>query len=174
MEGVAWALPKNSAGDATVGPTANADSVQTNNDITVVFDSDFSANPNNPESLLGNCDPSVISSDPTAVVMNVTVLGAGNATFVTVYPWELMERTNTATDVNENFVNRPFVSQLNPIPNHHTFVNMITVGRQNVNDLPEFEGPYEGYRAFRIYNEVSRINVIVDVVGYYVGGGAPT
>jgi hypothetical protein len=106
--------------------------------------------------------------EPVAVVINVTVLNSTAASFITVYPWEAMD----GNSVNDR-IKRPFVSHLNPIPNHGPITNSVTVAlKDTAGSSATIEGascsPCTGYKAFRIYNNLGLTDVIVDVVGYYV------
>lgn len=127
-----------------------------NNDITVYFDVNADE--------LGDCDGAIEGNDdPVALVVNLTALNASYGTFVTVYPW--IELTG---DLSEDADVRPFISHVNPWPNHHPMANTITVGlRADTGDQNDDSPAGTGWRALRVYNEAGRVDVILDVVGYY-------
>ncbi len=140
-----------------IGPVPDGEGSQlTHNEITVYFDSSALN--------LGRCDLDEDAGDllairpgdvPVALVVNLTALNASTATYVTVYPWVQLEGTLT-----EDAENRPFVSHVNPWPGHHPMTNTITVGLNPDTDNGNL-------RALRVHNHVGRVDVILDVVGYY-------
>ena len=86
-----------------------------------------------------------VPANATAVVLNVTAVGATALSFVTVYPGP---------------GNRPTVSTLNPAPGQISF-NAATVAIGTDGRI-------------RFYNNTGSVNLIADLVGYYVpAGGAP-
>ncbi len=86
-----------------------------------------------------------VPANATAVVLNVTAVGATALSFVTVYPGP---------------GNRPIVSTLNPAPGQISF-NSATVAIGTDGRI-------------RFFNNTGSVNLIADLVGYYVpAGGAP-
>lgn len=172
-----------------IGPTspltgASAADQREKNDLTVIFDPDASAETTNisggvtPKPLMGTCAALVGATgeiddnhDPLSVVLNVTVLNSSANSFVTIYPWEVMFGDYTS----DKETRRPFISQLNPIPNHGPITNAVTVALNDTAAGTAIVGATcnsstdkcDGYKAFRIYNDQGLTDVIVDVVGYY-------
>ncbi|NNE12123.1 MAG: hypothetical protein HKN41_07760 [Ilumatobacter sp.] len=85
---------------------------------------------------VGDCN---LPSDTTALSLNVTAVGATEATFLTIFP-------GSGTP--------PLASSLNPFPGEPPIPNAVNV------DL-------DGSGEFSIYNENGSVNVIVDVVGIF-------
>jgi hypothetical protein len=85
-----------------------------------------------------------IPAEATAVVLNVTALDPSLATFLTVWP------TGTA---------RPLTSNLNPTPGQPPTPNLVTVGL--------------GGGKVSIFNLTGTVDVLADVMGYYIEPDAP-
>lgn len=172
-----------------IGPTAPLTGTsmadqRERNDLNVIFDPDASTETTNisgavtPKALMGTCSSLVGATgeiddnhEPLAVVLNVTVLNSSANSFVTIYPWEVMFGEYTP----DKELRRPFISQLNPIPNHGPITNAVTVALNDTAAGTTIIGATcnsstdkcDGYKAFRIYNDQGLTDVIVDVVGYY-------
>ncbi len=85
-----------------------------------------------------------IPDEATAVILNVTALDPSLATFLTVWP--------TATT-------RPLTSNLNPTPGQPPTPNLVTVGL--------------GGGKVSIFNLTGTVDVLADVMGYYVEPDGP-
>jgi hypothetical protein len=93
--------------------------------------------------------PDPIPINATAVVLNVTAVGSSQASLLTVYP---------------NGTARPTASNLNFAANR-TLANLVTVALgQN--------GSGDNEREVAIFNAVGKVNVVVDVEGYFFADAA--
>ena len=88
----------------------------------------------------GDC-ASVIPTDALSVQLNVTALNATELTFLTLYP----------TDSTQ-----PEASSLNPAPGQPPAPNAVTTA---INSDGEFS----------VFNNAGSVDLLVDMVGYYVG-----
>jgi hypothetical protein len=89
-----------------------------------------------------------IPNEATAVILNVTALDPSLATFLTVWP------TGTT---------RPLTSNLNPTPGQPPTPNLVTVGL----------GTGAGAGKVSIFNLTGTVDVLADVMGYYVEPDGP-
>jgi hypothetical protein len=122
-------------------------------------------------------DPTDIDrrDEPIAVALNVTAIESTANSFITVYPWQVIDDESGVARTQ-----RPFVSHMNPIPSHGPITNSVTVALADTTassarisgaSCDTSAASYcAGYKAFRIYNDKGLTHVIVDVVGYYVAG----
>jgi hypothetical protein len=86
--------------------------------------------------IVGNCD---LPSDATALALNVTALGATDATFLTIWP---------------TGIDQPIVSSLNPAPGQGPVPNAVTTGLSPSG-------------TFDVFNLAGSVDLLIDVVGYY-------
>jgi hypothetical protein len=84
----------------------------------------------------GNC---VIPATATAIVINITAVGATSSGFITLYPAD---------------VALPLTSNLNTIAGHPPTPNLVSVALSNGG-------------AIKVFNSVGLVNVIGDISGYY-------
>lgn len=87
----------------------------------------------------GNCTGSIPNS-ARGVALNVTAIGATEATFLTLWP------------ANES---RPDSSSLNPVPGSPPTPNSVIVGLSDGGQ-------------FKVYNLAGRVDVVIDATGYFV------
>jgi hypothetical protein len=80
-----------------------------------------------------------VPADATSVALNVTSIGATEQTFFTIWPGGA----------------RPLASSLNPAPGEPPTPNAVTTALSVDRD-------------FKIYNDRGSVNVVVDILGYYV------
>jgi hypothetical protein len=153
-----------------VGPVGSgATRTQEFNDITVPVDYDarnvtktFGTRTVNVMGDCGGNSTQITSNAPVAVEVNVTVLNVETASYVTLYPWIRTYYTET-----DNALLRPYVSHLNPYANQPPVPNAVTVALANINHASTLNPDLNGFQGFKIYNDMGRVNILVDVVGYY-------
>jgi hypothetical protein len=153
-----------------IGPVGSgATRTQEFNDITIPVDYDarnitktFSSRTVNVMGDCGGTGTQITHSSPVAVVVNVTVLNVETASYVTLYPW-----VQTYTTESDNTGLRPYVSHLNPYSSQPPVPNSVTVSLSNINAIGAQVPDLDGYQGFKIYNDMGRVNILVDVVGYY-------